>query len=292
MDPRSPTPARITRRLPRASGDGPSKARPIRLSIWAPPRERGWTRAARPLELTPHGSPARAGMDLGGDRWAATLLRLPRASGDGPSRFVLRTACLRAPPRERGWTHGAERPFRPAPGSPARARMDPSSALEHGIAVRLPRASGDGPWQHRHGSDAVVAPPRERGWTRRCHLMPPMGAGSPARAGMDPAGVSSSGFITRLPRASGDGPEQRRTLGAVPRRVCGAEASAAVSTDDIFAPIAPTRISTPARDIDPGARIRRVRGCSSMAERQLPKLHTRVRFPSPAPEAAIGFVVN
>src|SRR5947208_270684 len=26
------------------------------------------------------------------------------------------------------------------------------------------------------------------------------------------------------------------------------------------------------------------RGCSSMAERQLPKLHTRVRFPSPAPE--------
>jgi hypothetical protein len=27
----------------------------------------------------------------------------------------------------------------------------------------------------------------------------------------------------------------------------------------------------------------RQRGCSSMAERQLPKLHTRVRFPSPAP---------
>ena len=27
----------------------------------------------------------------------------------------------------------------------------------------------------------------------------------------------------------------------------------------------------------------RHRGCSSMAERQLPKLHTRVRFPSPAP---------
>jgi hypothetical protein len=25
-------------------------------------------------------------------------------------------------------------------------------------------------------------------------------------------------------------------------------------------------------------------GCSSMAERQLPKLHTGVRFPSPAPE--------
>ena len=29
--------------------------------------------------------------------------------------------------------------------------------------------------------------------------------------------------------------------------------------------------------------IRPRRGCSSMAERQLPKLHTRVRFPSPAP---------
>src|SRR2546423_9506211 len=30
-------------------------------------------------------------------------------------------------------------------------------------------------------------------------------------------------------------------------------------------------------------RRRRQRGRSSMAERQLPKLHTRVRFPSPAP---------
>ncbi len=30
------------------------------------------------------------------------------------------------------------------------------------------------------------------------------------------------------------------------------------------------------------------RGCSSMAERQLPKLHTRVRFPSPAPAGIKG----
>ena len=30
----------------------------------------------------------------------------------------------------------------------------------------------------------------------------------------------------------------------------------------------------------------RARGCSSMAERQLPKLNTRVRFPSPAPASA------
>ena len=29
------------------------------------------------------------------------------------------------------------------------------------------------------------------------------------------------------------------------------------------------------------------RGCSSMVERQLPKLHTRVRFPSPAPDASL-----
>ena len=37
----------------------------------------------------------------------------------------------------------------------------------------------------------------------------------------------------------------------------------------------------------------RARGCSSMAERQLPKLNTRVRFPSPAPASAqspLGFV--
>jgi hypothetical protein len=30
------------------------------------------------------------------------------------------------------------------------------------------------------------------------------------------------------------------------------------------------------------------RGCSSMVERQLPKLHTRVRFPSPAPHQVSG----
>src|SRR5262249_38753169 len=33
------------------------------------------------------------------------------------------------------------------------------------------------------------------------------------------------------------------------------------------------------------------RGRSSMVERQLPKLHTRVRFPSPAPSKSNGLVV-
>src|SRR5690606_38211795 len=32
-----------------------------------------------------------------------------------------------------------------------------------------------------------------------------------------------------------------------------------------------------------GAKSANPRGCSSMVERQLPQLHTRVRFPSPAP---------
>ena len=41
-------------------------------------------------------------------------------------------------------------------------------------------------------------------------------------------------------------------------------------------------------------RIRACCGCSSMAERQLPKLHTRVRFPSPAPALHMpcGFAVG
>src|SRR5882757_11511336 len=38
------------------------------------------------------------------------------------------------------------------------------------------------------------------------------------------------------------------------------------------------------------AKKRRHRGRSSMAERQLPKLHTRVRFPSPAPSLRQQFV--
>src|SRR5687767_10413292 len=37
------------------------------------------------------------------------------------------------------------------------------------------------------------------------------------------------------------------------------------------------------RSLQEAARIHDCCGCSSMAERQLPKLHTRVRFPSPAP---------
>ena len=36
----------------------------------------------------------------------------------------------------------------------------------------------------------------------------------------------------------------------------------------------------------------KVRGRSSMAERQLPKLHTRVRFPSPAPFSNHRAVLN
>ena len=81
---------------------------------------------------------------------------------------------------------------------------------------------------------------------------------------MNPAYADGGDAMQRLPRASGDGPVEMPAHrvarlprasgdGAVSRQVCGAEASAAVSTDDIFAPIAPTRISTPARDVDPGA---------------------------------------
>ena len=41
-----------------------------------------------------------------------------------------------------------------------------------------------------------------------------------------------------------------------------------------------------------GAYNARLCGCSSMVERQLPKLHTRVRFPSPAPVTAFSLWLN
>src|SRR6185295_6044431 len=48
-------------------------------------------------------------------------------------------------------------------------------------------------------------------------------------------------------------------------------------------PAAPKRLAAGAVSANQGWRETRIRGRSSMVERQLPKLHTRVRFPSPAP---------
>ena len=133
-------------------------------------------------------------------------MRLPRASGDGPRKCSARSASRSAAPRERGWTPCCVVFPRPAIGCPARAGMDPAPHAHDADPRRLPRASGDGPHATICNDVSSTAAPRERGWTRhrrRCNYQRP---GCPARAGMDPGRPFGSPVMSRLPRASGDGP--------------------------------------------------------------------------------------
>src|SRR6266568_4369813 len=67
----------------------------------------------------------------------------------------------------------------------------------------------------------MPAPPRTRGSTVPGLRPPPGRAGSPAHAGIDPAGRSSPGRCSRLPRARGDRPLEKivkdALTGAPPR---------------------------------------------------------------------------
>ena len=197
------TPVRRARawrsRLPRSRGDGPCSS----------------------PSLTPRGSPARAGMDP----LACSDLRgrrLPRSRGDGPCALCAGTRSghgsparagmdpdhavsvhgrCRAPPHARGWTRSAPDRRGSRGGSPARAGMDPAkcSALAGG---RLPRSRGDGPPAHR--SSVSAAPPLARGWTLPLTIEPWRQRGSPARAGMDPAGAADRAVMGSPARAGMD----------------------------------------------------------------------------------------
>src|SRR5690554_5318200 len=89
---------------PRASGGGPHHwaARHTR-SAWSP-RERGWTRCARPSEHVDHVVPARAGVDPPHSASPMRFASGPRASGGGPGYASLAGPVYTWSPRERGWT--------------------------------------------------------------------------------------------------------------------------------------------------------------------------------------------
>ena len=155
-------------------------------------------------------------------------LRLPRASGDGPSNWCGFAVLPWVAPRERGWPLLGPAARGVIVGCPARAGMALPGSAYLGFVVGLPRASGDGPCSHcthavsqglpRASGDgpgnavllagiSMVAP-RERGWPRQGALVAVGLSGCPARAGM--ARISSSVYAGTpwLPRASGDGPHQ------------------------------------------------------------------------------------
>ena len=176
--------------LPRPRGDGPSVCGPSLGATTAPPPTRGWTLPAPvPVRRRP-GSPAHAGMDAG----------TPEAQSHH----------TQAPPPTRGWT--AVVPGHPGDrqGSPAHAGMDRPLAQVAAHRLGLPRPRGDGPLVDAMLADAAAAPPPTRGWTVEPARQPPLQAGSPAHAGMDPSLVPDAEFERRLPRPRGDGPFARR----------------------------------------------------------------------------------
>ena len=133
------------RGFPRASGDGPSTDCQYMLDPLFPPRERGWSLQVAPVGQLLEVSPARAGMVPRPGRRHATVLRFPRASGDGPSRANIWRCPRWFPPRERGWSLDCKVCMCTGCVSPARAGMVPHLGKEMSVYKGFPRASGDGP---------------------------------------------------------------------------------------------------------------------------------------------------
>ena len=73
--------------------------------------------------------------------------------------------------------------------------------------VCFPRASGDGPSNHKKEEQVKKFPPRERGWSRLQHRHEIPRPVSPARAGMVPKPCPTKPSTPSFPRASGDGPD-------------------------------------------------------------------------------------
>ena len=152
--------------LPRARGDGP-RVWTLR-HIWetASPRSRGWTRAPAGRAPDRWGFPALAGMDPPAPGCRTDRPGLPRARGDGPSRTAGSGRAGWASPRSRGWTWDCPATREVVGGFPALAGMDLNMATVKALAIRLPRARGDGPALSRRDGDPRMASPRSRGWTR------------------------------------------------------------------------------------------------------------------------------
>ena len=104
MDPCRPGLQRRALWLPRSRGDGPDCDAQVLSAGVAPPLARGWTPNLIPPPQSPQGSPARAGMDPGIERFQSTLHGLPRSRGDGPESGEAESSKYVAPPLARGWT--------------------------------------------------------------------------------------------------------------------------------------------------------------------------------------------
>ena len=261
MGPRSTGTGGGRPRLPRASGDGPPRSRLPHMAQKVAPRERGWAPTARGFPPPWAGCPARAGMGPADSNQSMEPGRLPRASGDGPTTASFAAVVIEVAPRERGWAQSRRLSRAASRGCPARAGMGLPLPSFFSSPRGLPRASGDGPITLGRPTLLFVVAPRERGWALRSHSRKPLSRGCPARAGMGPCKTCRPAPTPRLPRASGDGPEDYLEydveLPVAPRE----RGWALVSYCDEFLPR-----GCPARaGMGPGASTR------SMSDRRLPR---------------------
>ena len=175
--------------LPRVRGDRPQSRQCVWRGSVAPPRPRGSTSCAPSGILPPLGSPASAGIDLHRGGRGRPRRRLPRVRGDRPAIGWAAMIVWLAPPRPRGSTFRAAGWCARANGSPASAGIDPGAEEQPVAGRRLPRVRGDRPVDARQTQSLGVAPPRPRGSTQAAAGEQGPRPGSPASAGIDPAGA-------------------------------------------------------------------------------------------------------
>ena len=109
------------------------------------------------------------------------------------------------PPPARGWPRAVRARPSGIRGSPARAGMAPSRISMSVMWVGFPRPRGDSPLLYRGPRKGRLVPPPARGWPLHVRLARARQVGSPARAGMAPAGRRPRQAGRGFPRPRGDG---------------------------------------------------------------------------------------
>ena len=248
MDPRPTIRPRVSRRIPRTRGDGPSLAVGVPTSRSDSPHARGWTVGRRAAAPAAEGFPARAGMDLHAAAMGPLRGGIPRTRGDGPLASNFWPGNASDSPHARGWTRLVSTRGTGAAGFPARAGMDPRAPAPSGGSPRIPRTRGDGPRTREENRGENRDSPHARGWTRDAHRRVGCAGGFPARAGMDLPIAASYNTLIWIPRTRGDGPRS-----AIPSVVLRADSPHARGWTPARPPHDPGPPGFPARaGMDPG----------------------------------------
>ena len=173
-------------RLPRTRGDGPTKAKALRLAQRVAPHTRGWAQKTMKALADRDGCPAHAGMGPARSAVSTKKARLPRTRGDGPTAALSKSTGTSVAPHTRGWATGFARGRGRVRGCPAHAGMGPDRRRYRPRSVRLPRTRGDGPVLRNSELRKYLVAPHTRGWAHREADRGRAGHGCPAHAGMGP----------------------------------------------------------------------------------------------------------